>query len=372
MPIMIGADPEFEIRRNGRMVEAHNLIRDPRRSAQIGLDGATSTGELRPRPGNAEQVAANLDRLIGRLASIIPGSDYQVVAGSGVDLPLGGHVHFSGVEVTQGLLDALDKFISEPLNQKSSGAASRHTRGYGRPGMYRPQPHGWEYRTPCSWIVSPSVALGVLTIAEVLSQAERVEALSTRVDLYAVAGPKAEAIQSLYRDLDQLEGSLEQVNVLSSWGKVAHGDELRSRPIQIRGPHRPRTLIPTYTREEIAPTVPVELDFDGTSFESLIRAIRMRLPRQFQDGDRILARISLRFRDTGCARNANVAQVWLAPAILQHMQQDGLCRPYMRSWQRMARNAWSGPYEVGITPRLLEPLNRARLANWLAYIIRRV
>jgi hypothetical protein len=173
--IKLGADPEFEVRDStGRFVNAHDVISDGSRHNKFGLDGSSSTGELRVSAGTPDEILADIDRTLTTAHGVLP--DFKIYGGAYKSVPLGGHIHFSGIDSSPRLVAMLDTFISQPLRKISNASGRERGGSYGRDGQYRPQPHGWEYRSPCSWISHPKIALGVLTIASVC--ANRVKQMS--------------------------------------------------------------------------------------------------------------------------------------------------------------------------------------------------
>lgn len=85
-------------------------------------------------------------------------------------LPIGGHVHLSGVPLTPELSRALDVYVALPVSlieAKSTTGASRRP-SYGLLGDIRLQDHdgdgGFEYRTLPSFAYSPQLAMEVLSL----------------------------------------------------------------------------------------------------------------------------------------------------------------------------------------------------------------
>jgi len=187
-PLTIGSDPEFllvEIRASGEqhLLPAYSIALARTNFSQIGCDGNTTLGELRPKPSK-DPIAhfKNIKALItisrrrylrdtwhrkfGNSTAL------EMRAGSTGSLsnPLGGHIHF-GIHSTEKIKIGLDRYLSIPLlfiEQKPYNQR-RRTR-YGRLATHysdsmRSQYHGFEYRTPSSWIIEPEITLGVLTLA---------------------------------------------------------------------------------------------------------------------------------------------------------------------------------------------------------------
>jgi hypothetical protein len=203
-------------------------------SGGVGTDGASETGEFRPKPSTTSSgVFRSLSSLIAKASKLHSDleSDLEMYAGSGSQVSIGGHIHFSGIESTNDLIQALDKFIACPLNLVSNFQIRRE-RDYGRLSEVRDQPHGWEYRSPCSWISHPWIARGVLRVAQLLAWAKAEGKLSeVAVDwdsLIDYAKTQATPTQSvlditLYvRALTRLSQAglkLEQVEIFAAWGK---------------------------------------------------------------------------------------------------------------------------------------------------------
>jgi hypothetical protein len=84
--------------------------------------------------------------------------------------PLGGHVHFSGIPLNSELLRVLDNYLALPLVLLEDSTTGTRKPKYGFLGDFRRQRHGgFEYRVPPSWIVSPTVARGVLSLSKLLA-----------------------------------------------------------------------------------------------------------------------------------------------------------------------------------------------------------
>lgn len=181
-PVLLGADPEFMLRDGrGQLILASRFF--PRRGGigcdQLWLRGdKTRTrlpiGEVRPRP--AEEPKDLLRDLIRNLLlgiRRVTRSDVAWVAG-GMPFdgyPIGGHLHFSRVSANSHLLRALDNYLALPLACLESPASRARRPKYGFLGDWRPQEHGgFEYRTLPSWLVSPTIAKGVIVLAKLIAE----------------------------------------------------------------------------------------------------------------------------------------------------------------------------------------------------------
>lgn len=154
MRLMIGADPEFSIiDNNGVRQRANDILSNPSTSmtAQIGVDGASQTGELRPTAMDDPifLVKKEIKRLLYQLKRELP-KDLGLTSGGGFEDPLGGHIHFNKLISAEEVI-LLDDFVGKPtVNMKGGRRAGG---GYGSPSDVRVKPHGVEYRTPPSTLI---------------------------------------------------------------------------------------------------------------------------------------------------------------------------------------------------------------------------
>ena len=293
----VGADPEFELRdEDGDLVYASNHIRDSACDERLGLDGHQATGELRPRPGHAQDVFEEIDSLLTDLADILAGKDIKVYAGSGKELALGGHIHFSGVNSSLALVEALYRCITKPLNSISETYYRQHQGYGGADDQTRGQPHGWEYRRPLSWIVTPKLTLGVLTVAEVLARAEqahKIERIENVEDLLTHANSTEEiAIREFYKEIDSLKSkNLEEIEVLAAWKK----DQTSRQPVSFN--HN---------------------DFGLTQIEALCKKKRFE---------------TMNIQVCGLARErTEEKQIWLSLGIMRIIRKRKAWRSYIKVW----------------------------------------
>ncbi len=166
--VTMGADPEFEVKKHGKVIKADIAlgIRNYT-STDIGLDGAASQLEFRPRPGTPQQVVKNIRHLVKKFSQQY--SQYDLTD-EGNRYPLGGHIHVGvghPIDCHNDLVAILDDFIGKPT-LKLSGTA----RGsYQYLSMVRSQPHGFEYRsTPSAVFQNPVITHIVLTLMKNLSE----------------------------------------------------------------------------------------------------------------------------------------------------------------------------------------------------------
>lgn len=160
----IGADPEVICRRNGQFVAAHNYFKS---NSSFGLDGCEATAEI--RPGFSESpvdLTSKIYQILDYGHNKAP--ELEFYAGHFVDsYAIGGHTHFS-IESTTQIIEALDCVLGSLSNciDDKIQRQKRERSGYGKRGAYRKKHYGFEYRTPGSFLLSPSVTLVHLTLAK--------------------------------------------------------------------------------------------------------------------------------------------------------------------------------------------------------------
>lgn len=187
-PVVFGMDPEFLLRNSqGKIVPASRYL--PSKGG-AGYDSATVLGrkhihplaELRPEPSdNVTILVNNLRRTMWIAATQITDHSLQWIAGGMPiqGLPLGGHLHMSGITLNSQLIRALDNYLALPLIMIEDTSTGGRRKKYGRLGdIRRPGHGGFEYRTLPSWIVSPSITKGVLALISLIVQ--HYEELSSR------------------------------------------------------------------------------------------------------------------------------------------------------------------------------------------------
>lgn len=179
--ITIGSDPEFmlSLLPSKRMVPASRFFP---KDGVVGCDNRRAFGasddlplaEVRPNPANTAEEAINQIRVALKEANrLCPYANIAWVAGSEPypGYPIGGHIHFGGIRANSQLIRALDQYVALPLlfleNQET---ARRRRQFYGWLGDFRLKPHGFEYRTPGSWLASPDLAWVALTLASLVAK----------------------------------------------------------------------------------------------------------------------------------------------------------------------------------------------------------
>lgn len=178
--VKLGADPEFMIinSRTGKMVSASYFFPT---QGLVGCDNIRlpnrqqrPVAELRPKPDKSPlQLIANLRYAIIRASSMAPYHNVKWLAGSQPvpNYSIGGHIHFSNIDLNAALLRALDNYVGLLVFMiEKTHTAVRRRKKYGFLGDYREKDHGgFEYRTPGSWLISQKIATAVICLAKIVA-----------------------------------------------------------------------------------------------------------------------------------------------------------------------------------------------------------
>ncbi|MZP28572.1 hypothetical protein GTO91_02380 [Heliobacterium undosum] len=179
--VTIGSDPEFMLSLvpGRRMVPASRFFP---RTGTVGCDNRRAFGasddlplaEVRPAPAeNAVEALQQLRNVLNEANRLCPYANIAWVTGSEPypGYPTGGHIHFGGLQPNSRLIRALDQYLALPLLYlENPETAARRRQFYGALGDFRVKPHGFEYRTPGSWLASPETAWIALHLAAVVAQ----------------------------------------------------------------------------------------------------------------------------------------------------------------------------------------------------------
>jgi len=178
--VKLGADPEFMIAnsKNGKMVAASEFFP---REGLIGCDNIRvpsrqqrPVAELRPNPNISPTILySNIKQALEQANKMVPYRNIKWLAGSQPfsGYSIGGHIHFSNLELNNQSLRALDNYLGLPVflieNQNSS---VKRRNKYGHLGDFRVKDYGgFEYRTPGSWLITPEITMAVLCLAKIVS-----------------------------------------------------------------------------------------------------------------------------------------------------------------------------------------------------------
>ncbi|MDP4096539.1 hypothetical protein OIN60_07135 [Paenibacillus sp. P96] len=179
-PPMIGMDPEFLLVRlpDKRVVPASKYLD---RKGEAGCDAVSRRGrtlfpvaELRPEPSpEPSSLLRHLWKAMAFASRRITDRSLIWQAGSMPQrgLPLGGHLHFSGVPLSPELLRVLDNYLALPVALLEDQRTQIRRPRYGTLGDFRRKSHGgFEYRTLPSFLVSPLLAKGVIGFAYLIAR----------------------------------------------------------------------------------------------------------------------------------------------------------------------------------------------------------
>ncbi|MBT9164381.1 MAG: hypothetical protein DDT23_00376 [candidate division WS2 bacterium] len=159
--ITLGADPEFELLRDGWIVPAEEYFSSLQ--SRIGCDGSGHQLELRP------SASSSSEELVKKVASLISEvySEGFTLSTEGDEFPLGGHLHFGVENFSTSYVELLDLFLGGlllPLSGEARGS-------YRRLGKYETKDWGFEYRSlPSAIFASPKIAAIVGELALSLIQ----------------------------------------------------------------------------------------------------------------------------------------------------------------------------------------------------------
>ncbi|MEM1967748.1 MAG: hypothetical protein QXO86_07770 [Nitrososphaerota archaeon] len=231
--ITLGGDPEFEIySAYGEFIPASRIFYDPERSKKIGLDGADTTGELRPSPKETpEDLVEEMRSILRELSSKLGAEYYFSLRGD--EEPCGGHIHFGFVGLNRSLtnheirafVNALDTFLGLHLIRCNS--QRRYSSHYSQLGEWEKKSWGFEYRTPPAVIwANPEVARIILKLAKgvvekLLSERELEVEISqggkaTAKSLMEFLTP--EETETFLRFVEHWESESSPVKVYKNWG----------------------------------------------------------------------------------------------------------------------------------------------------------
>lgn len=175
--LTIGCDPELAICDSTvKLKHASIFFRDVDNNifTKFGLDGASSTAELRTEPSTHPENQVNqIADTLEAYKPIIKFAYINEFYGSNTEIPLGGHIHLGNEKLVPGenikhqviknldlTLSILTTLSSNPLNTQK-----RLRCGYGKLSDHRMKEWGIEYRTPPSFLASRQLASSVLFLA---------------------------------------------------------------------------------------------------------------------------------------------------------------------------------------------------------------
>ncbi len=178
--VLLGADPEFMLRdtQTGQIIYPSEYLN---KEGSLGYDERSEhregrlfpLAEIRPEPDFCPvRLTDKIRDILAKALTFFP-PHIEWLAGSlhFEQYQIGGHIHFSNLDINTRLLKALDNYLAIPLMLiEDPVASSRRRKQYGWLGSVRSKPHGgFEYRTPASWLVSPELTRGCLCLAKIVA-----------------------------------------------------------------------------------------------------------------------------------------------------------------------------------------------------------
>ncbi|WP_187434344.1 putative amidoligase domain-containing protein [Paenibacillus methanolicus] len=230
-PVLIGADPEFLlVNGKGKVVPADRYLGSGHGAGTdavvIGGKIARPVAELRPAPAaSPAEVVSRIRGLLSIAQTRIEDTTLRWVAGAMpvTGFALGGHIHLSGVPLTNRLLRQLDSYVAIPLAMAEAESGRARRPKFGLLGDCRQQPHGgFEYRTLPSWLVSPSACEAALSLALLCAlETDQLRYCPASEERYAAAYYRGDRV-TLRECLEPLISSMRAV---PSYAKLATGIE---------------------------------------------------------------------------------------------------------------------------------------------------
>lgn len=210
----IGADPEFVFLSIAELARRDASQFGLAAGVAFGADNCGRIAELRPHPSrSALAVVASLQSTLKWLAIHKPQTMQYIwrcgafVEGDG----LGGHIHFgrlqAGSQVRESAaLDTVMYWLTRIGVYDNEEGRQRIKGGhYGRLADRRKQKHGYEYRTPPSWLDSPWMAFFYLTLAKLaVHNPSLIQPLSKEMEGWPASAfqRRVAALLAYYKGLD--------------------------------------------------------------------------------------------------------------------------------------------------------------------------
>jgi len=174
---MVGADPEFTFMRDGEFSHATNY--NLHVGLAFGADLAGRPVELRPAPSRfVLDVLASILAELRWMAITAPATlsadwvSRPYVNWDGHHDGIGGHVHFGRKRLNvredeiKGMDRLFDILTSAEVFLRDDVKARRAKTNYGRYGDFRPQHHGYEYRSMPTWLENPWLAYLTMVLSK--------------------------------------------------------------------------------------------------------------------------------------------------------------------------------------------------------------
>lgn len=196
-------------------------------SSKIGLDGALNVLEIRPDPAHERKLFQNIRKLIKK----IPVAVYT----AGDAYPCGAHIHFSnpienfdtyaGDEFRNAVIDLMDELAVDIIKYGSARGDYRNL------SAYRKQPHGFEYRSlPSIILTKPEITKKVLQYAGMVQHIAMKKTFNyiTEDNLPKLYKLKDEIINMIYNLTKE-----PYIDVRYNWFKIKGAIKYSSRTLKI-------------------------------------------------------------------------------------------------------------------------------------------
>lgn len=185
LPFKIGADPEYIILLQNKLVPANQLLKNlftnsPKgdmgykvdSAGVLGWDGASATGEIRPSPCNSPlKLVKNIEKLFKHFVNK---TELFALSTLSNKAPIGGHIHFELPQNKQGKVSVgtihkkmMAFYVPVMLGENNMNLRIRNRQNYGRLTDHRSGEHGgtttYEFRVPSAeWLTTPKIAEATL------------------------------------------------------------------------------------------------------------------------------------------------------------------------------------------------------------------
>ena len=239
-PFNIGADPEFNIVMQNRMVNAQSFMTkvfdkkykkaemgfEIKKSGVLGWDGAARTAEIRPAPAkNPVKFVSHLKDIFEAMGEVSQIFELSVKSNAS---PIGGHIHFevpeslmtqkgSGGRVDETKIRKINKIMSSfyvpmLLGDDAINLRLRNKSNYGSLTDYKTQQikstrsedkynlYTYEFRTPSAeWLTTPKIAHATIAYLGVIYNEilHHPESIKKAKEILITNNKQAEALQAL-------------------------------------------------------------------------------------------------------------------------------------------------------------------------------
>lgn len=170
----MGADPELILTEGKAALKGNAILKE---GDEFGIDGNNTCFEIRPDPSTNPLEITNTMRGI-MVRQCLKNPKFLELdwfaGGFQREYSIGGHVHFG---IKENIIDfarasnILSQYLGAAtilIEDREQGLKRRQYQNgkYGHIEDFRPQPYGFEYRAPSSWLTAPYVAAAVMCLSK--------------------------------------------------------------------------------------------------------------------------------------------------------------------------------------------------------------